>query len=614
MEGQDGMNQYLADADGISLRPSLGGMLAYGNARMIAAYGQGGEVMADFWNPFAEPSTMPRTALPLALAAGHADSTAFGTTGLLVTCPVEGALVSLFWENQTWAVATVENGLAELEFPPLNNTGQLTLTITQFNYLPYQGTIGVKAAEKPFVISQQTLLDDSAGNNNQKADFGETVALTLLLKNIGLGTATALDAALSTDNPFITLTSNQALVGDLNSSDSALVAFEFQVSDAVPNGSKAEFSLSLSFSDSLQYATTIPITLFAPALEVGAWTIDDAAQGNGNGRLEGGESALLSILTKNTGGSDLQTALGTLTSLSPYLTASADPLNLGPLDAVSGTQNAQFSVSVAPDAPVSFLASLTYTVQSTNGHYTAEKTIGPLIVNAIVEPFESGNFNSFAWEMAGNKPWLITASDPYAGQYCSRSGIITHNQRSTVQITLLVLEDGFVSFARKVNSEADFDFLRFYIDDAETGAWSGNLPWAEVSFPVTAGLRTLRWTYEKDDLVSDGADRAWVDEIILPPHQIVVSAQTAESGKFGLRAQPNPTDGLFQLKLNKPEGQLLSIRVFDGLGRLVQQVQPARSAGGALTETLDLRGVQPGVYLVQVLGENGGETVKIVVY
>ena len=92
MEGQDGMNQYLADADGINLSPTLCGMLAYGNAKMIAAYGNAGELMADFWNPFAEPATVPRTRLPQALSASHTGSMPFETTSLTVTCPVEGAL------------------------------------------------------------------------------------------------------------------------------------------------------------------------------------------------------------------------------------------------------------------------------------------------------------------------------------------------------------------------------------------------------------------------------------------------------------------------------------------------------------------------------------------
>lgn len=105
MEGQDGMNQYLSDADGLTLRPSIGGMLAYGNTLMIAAYAQGGEVMADFWNRFCEPSTLPRTQLPLPMAVSHPANAFIGASSLSVSCDSEGALVSLYWQGQTLAVA-----------------------------------------------------------------------------------------------------------------------------------------------------------------------------------------------------------------------------------------------------------------------------------------------------------------------------------------------------------------------------------------------------------------------------------------------------------------------------------------------------------------------------
>ncbi len=611
MEGQDGMNQYLTDADGINLTPTMAGMLAYGNAKMIAAYGTGGEVMADFWNPFAEPSTMPRTRIPEALTATHTDSIAFETLSLDVKCPVEGALVSLFWQDQTWAVATVVNGTATLEFAPLNNTGNLIVTVTQFNYTPYQGKIAVKPASQPFVVKQQSILLDNTGNGNNRADFGETVALQSLFQNIGLGTATDVTATVSTTNSFVNLSGNTVSLGNLSSSDSAIAVFTFTVRDDVPNGTKADFLLHLSYSDTLSYNTTLTIPLYAPALEVGAWLIEDFFVGNGNQQLESGETATIQITNRNTGGSDAPDALGTLLSLSPYLTVS-NPIALGQLDALSGEKSSTFFVSVSPNAPQGAAAYLRYTVKS--GNYSAVKLIGPLILNPIIETFESNNFNSFAWQMSGNKPWVTTTASPYAGQYCSRSGTITHNQSSTMQLHLQVLEDGTVSFARRVSSEADYDYLRFYIDDVEMGAWSGNLPWSVVSYPVSEGAHTLTWTYQKDDFVSEGTDRAWVDDVVLPPHQIVVNTHAAVLEDLYVSATPNPTDGPLQLRLELPREQTVRIRVYNSQGRLLQTMQsPAPTPAGTSFYRLDLRGNAPGLYLLEVQGENYCKMIKVVV-
>ncbi len=613
MEGQDGMNQYLTDADGLQLTPSIGGMLAYGNARMIAAYNQGGELMADFWNPFAEPSTMPRTATPKALAAIHVDSTAFETTSILVSCPVEGALVSLFWENQTWAVATVENGVAELFIAPLNNIGNLVVTVTQFNYLPYQGTIAVKPAAQPFVVGQNIQLDDSAGNNNQRADYGEAVSLNVFLKNIGLGTATGVEARISTNSPYLTVTNNLATVGDINSNTGLPVNFGFTVGAAIPNGAKAEILLTLKYSDTIEYSVPVPLNLYAPVLEIGAWTIDDSQQGNGNKRLDSGEIVRIHIINRNTGGSDCPKSLGTLTSLSPYLTVNGTAL-IGPLNAATGEESIFFLVTVSPSAPPSVSANLNYLLRTPDGSYQAEKNIGPLTVNAIIETFESNNFNTFNWQQLGQKPWLITTAAPYAGQYCARSGTITHNQESTMELQMLVLEPGTVAFARRVSSEADFDFLRFYIDGVEMGAWSGNVPWGEVSYPVETGLHTLTWTYQKDDLVSSGTDRAWVDEITLPPHQIVVGTHTPGAETLRMAISPNPNSGTFDLQLQLPEAQALRIDLYDGLGRLVRPLQaPVDLPAGLFRTRVDLGAVRPGVYLVQASGAGVHAVKKVVI-
>ena len=101
-------------------------------------------------------------------------------------------MVGLYWQGQTLAVGTVENGAAILQFPSLNTVGDLTVTVTQFNYVPYQGLVNVTPASGPYVVNQPIVLDDRAGgNNNQKADYGETINIDLSLSNVGLEPASA---------------------------------------------------------------------------------------------------------------------------------------------------------------------------------------------------------------------------------------------------------------------------------------------------------------------------------------------------------------------------------------------------------------------------------------
>ena len=613
MEGQDGMNQFLVDANGTTLDPNFGAMAAYGNALMIAAYGQGGTDMADTWNPFLDPTTAPRTALPLPLTATHASGIIMGIGSLAVACDVEGALVSLYWKGQTMAVATVSGGIALLEFPSLDNIGDLTVTATHFNHIPYQGVITVSPAAGAFVINEALILDDATnGNNNQKADFGETVALNLTLSNLGDLLANATSATLETSDANVIITDGAELFGDIAPSLSVekLAAFVFTVNDDVPDGHTVEFKLQLLYNGGETYESTVSIKLYAPELEISTFEILDNAGGDGDNRLETGEVAMITVKNLNVGGSQSPDALGQLTSDSPWLTISS-AVALGTLDPLTATADAVFMVTVSNDAPQVVPANFHYEINA--GNYSAQKNFGPFTINAIMETFETHNYNSFPWDLSGNKPWFTTPSSPYTGTYSSRSGIITHSQQSVMDLTLDFSVDGTLSFARRVSCEQDYDFLRFLIDDVEIEKWSGLVPWGEVSYPLSAGIHKLSWIYEKDAVGSSDADRAWVDDISLPPHQVLVATGSPNQAGFEVSVVPNPTAGKTWLNVNMPTAQSLEIVVFDCLGHAVKQyLSSDQRMNGAYSEELDLVDLTSGIYFVQVRGELGSTVLKVV--
>ena len=613
MEGQDGMNQYLVDADGLTLTPSIGAMLAAGNVKMIAAYAAGGELMADFWNPFAEPTTVPRTKLPQILTATHLPATFIGTSSLSVNSPVEGALVSLYWQGQTLAVAIVAGGSATLNFPALDNVGDLVVTVTQFNYVPYQGQLTVAPAAGAFLVNQSVTLNDAvSGNNNQRADFGETLAFDVTLANVGLEPATAATATLTTADANVTITDGSESFGDIaqNEAVAKVAAFAFTVSDDILDGHVVNFNLLLTYGSGQTFEAVIPVKLRAPLLKTTVYELDDVAGGDGNKRLESGETAVIRIKNLNVGQSQSPVAIGTLTTDSPWLTISG-ALLLGKIDAVTGTAEAVFVVTVAADAPPVTLANFHYVVQA--APYEAVQDFGPLTINAILETFESHNFLAYPWVQDGDRPWVITSPLAYTGSYSSRSGNILNNQESVMHLSLNIINDGTIGFARRISSEADYDFLRFLVDGVEVDKWSGEESWAEVSYPVTAGIHKFTWSYEKDAVGAQGSDRAWVDDIILPAYQVVVPTQTPNLDALHVVVAPNPTAGRSWLTLQLPTEQSVGLALFDCLGRHLQTLQaPARQPMGATVFPLDLSRYTPGIYLVQVRTATDVRTLKVV--
>jgi cysteine-rich repeat protein len=134
------------------------------------------------------------------------------------------------------------------------------------------------------------------------------------------------------------------------------------------------------------------------------------------------------------------------------------------------------------------------------------------------DDFETNNLLTLPWVTNGNANWATNATLPHQGSWSAGSGVIGHSQATNLQVTLNLPAPGVVRFWYKVGSEANFDFLRFYIDNIQQGAsWSGNVPWAMAQFNVAAGQHVFRWTYSKDASVVVAPDKAWIDEVYIGP-------------------------------------------------------------------------------------------------
>jgi hypothetical protein len=177
---------------------------------------------------------------------------------------------------------------------------------------------------------------------------------------------------------------------------------------------------------------------------------------------------------------------------------------------------------------------------------TAAVAMGDIVLNWSVveaqadEDFETGNLSKFPWETGGRDRWIVTNAASHSGNYSARAPLSLRDGRQAyLQVTLLV-ETGMISFWRKVSSEQNRDFLKFYIDGVLQGQWSGEVDWEQVSFPVTAGEHTFKWVYTKDRSRSGGQDTAWIDDIDFPPLHPCYGV-TISSSPASVTYRPTPT-------------------------------------------------------------------------
>mgnify|MGYP001365521734 CR=1 FL=1 len=198
-----------------------------------------------------------------------------------------------------------------------------------------------------------------------------------------------------------------------------------------------------------------------------------------------------------------------------------------------GTSSAvQLSFNVANNAP--FAYSFSVDLEMNSGDNTWSSSVD-FSLAALLESFEVAGFDNLDWELSGNGLWSIEANplNVFTGGYSARSGLNTDittnnpgdNTLSDLEITMDVIQDGSISFYKKVSCEAQgnqwYDYLTFYIDDVEQDRWAGEVPWSQNSYNVTEGEHTFKWSFTKDEDSSDnipsGQDAVWIDNIQFPP-------------------------------------------------------------------------------------------------
>lgn len=255
-----------------------------------------------------------------------------------------------------------------------------------------------------------------------------------------------------------------------------------------------------------------------PYLLVESKSISEVS-GNGNGRIDPGETIDFTVNLFNNGDDPANNISGTLSCVSEYVTlttASGDFGSLNPGEQGSAT----FTFEISEDAPEATPFTLILNVNANGGSYVNSYNYN-YSIGLVVEDFETGGFTSFPWTFSGNANWqAITGSNVYEGTYSAQSGDINDNQQSTLEVEIDVPMDDAITFFIKVSCEDgssdDWDYLVFLIDGVEQERWDGEIAWTEVQFPVTAGTHTFTWTYSKDVTVSAGSDCAWIDYIVMP--------------------------------------------------------------------------------------------------
>lgn len=138
--------------------------------------------------------------------------------------------------------------------------------------------------------------------------------------------------------------------------------------------------------------------------------------------------------------------------------------------------------------------------------------VAPVLVTLSSPPLaQAVNDTNFLWTTAGDAPWFRQTKTSLDGVDALQSGGISHLQFS--ELTAQALGPGQIAFWWKVSSELGYDYLDLYVDGTWVDGISGDTEWEEILWNVGDGTHTVSWVYSKDDVSSEGADAAWLDQV-----------------------------------------------------------------------------------------------------
>ena len=140
----------------------------------------------------------------------------FTVTHTATGLPVSNALVCLTGTGIFVTGNTDAAGKAYLDvFSETQET--LKVTVRGGNVIPYTGTLNVVQPTGPYVIRETYTLNDIAGGNgNSQMDYGESILMSLTVKNVGTLLANSVVVTLSSTDPYITFTDNVHNFGNIS--------------------------------------------------------------------------------------------------------------------------------------------------------------------------------------------------------------------------------------------------------------------------------------------------------------------------------------------------------------------------------------------------------------
>jgi hypothetical protein len=386
-----------------------GKMEMYRNFPLDTDPGEVVEFYFNIYNTIGDPELCLRTARPKTILATHDATIPLGQNALDVEVIdsdgnyVPGAEVIVWKPGDSYEVRSLDNG--HTITCPLNasTTGTAYVTVYAKNYKPYTGTVMVTAPSTYCGYFSHVIDDDgvggSSGNGDGVINPGETIELNVGLKNYGTVTATDVQCEVEVINPreWVTVTQDLSAYDDIPGSlvEPGVDDFEISIAGGCPDGTEIVVELTASGSEGT-WESECRMTVGAPALTYLSVVVGDG----GDGVLDPGETATLTVALGNSGPLDATSVVGTLVGPTSGLTVTDANGVWGTVSSGGATTNAgnKFSVSAASNVAVGHEFTMLINLAGDDG--LSQFVVFPLVVGTPTssDPLGPDDYGYFCYD------------------------------------------------------------------------------------------------------------------------------------------------------------------------------------------------------------------------
>jgi len=639
---------------------TIGGICFNSSCMMMDLNTSQGPLEFKAWTVFGDPSLNIRTDDPTTMMVSHPDVMFLGQDAIEISIPgVTGALCALTADGEilgtgyTDGAGNLSMDLDVIPSEPITST----LTVTAYNRVTYIDSIEWLPPSGPYLVVDETefLID---GFRTGDVQAGQSILLRVMLTNVGVENAINISSTLSGAPEGITLTQATSNYPDIMPDGSAWneQLFAFDVASDCPDGMIVNLSLDSAVTGTDGFESAVTFIVHAPAISISEMVIDDTAGGNGDYRLDPGETATIGMTLLNSGSGTLNNIGGELICTHPQIqitSASATHAGLGQND--SGQLAPLFEVTV-DEAFTAFEGNFVLALSGDLGYDTDFEFLLP--IGGYYENVEggapgwshyvvSGTFTD-QWHVSttrnhtpnGTQSWKCGAqtSGDYASLLDAGLETLPASVDGEVELRFWMWMDSETSSAYP-DRAYDGGIIEMSIDDGPfeqitpvggythtirpggtpgpfpdtTPVFAGSIDWREVSCLVgeISGSVVFRFRFGSDG--ASGGEGWYIDDV-----EVIGLANLSDTEDRSLpvtvlslsNAQPNPFTASSRISFAIPTAEEASLKVFDATGRLVKTLVSGTMTPGTHHVAWDgsddnARPAPSGLYYYRLVGKSG---------